>query len=120
MKTILLLSALLLSTFSYSQKNEKPFAEFNTTDAKITGLTFSVDSAAELKSINWKDIKEVLSINKNPKHEVELVFEFDLPDSKNKISGEFKIHGENRNLDKLISRAKKGVKGLIKIINNNN
>ena len=120
MKILLLISVLLLTTFCYSQKKKKAFAEYNTTNLKITSLIFSVDYAAELKTIKWSDIKEIFSKNENSKQEIELVFKFDLPASKNKISGEFKIHGENKNLDNIISRAKKGVKGMITIINNNN
>ena len=118
MKILLFITAFLVSTLGYSQNTVKPsFAEYNTTDVKITSLTFSVNSGNELKPINWNDIKEVFKHNTNPKQEVELVFKFDLSESKNKIKGEFKIHGENKNIDELISSAKKGVKGLIKITN---
>ena len=118
MKILLFITALLLSTLGHSQNTVKPpFAEYNKTDVKITSLTFLVNSGDELKSINWNDIKDIFKHNTNPKQEVELVFKFDLSESKNKIKGEFKIQGENKNIDDLISRAKKGVRGLIKIIN---
>jgi hypothetical protein len=119
MKKLFFLAAFFLTISSYSQKNEKPIAEYNFTDVKVTMLTFNVSASEDLKSINWNDIKEIFKNNKNPKQEVELAFKFDLPESKNKISGEFKIHGENRNIDDIIVRAKKGVKGLIKIMNKN-
>ena len=119
MKSLLYLATLFLTISSYSQKKEKPIVEYNFTDVKVTTLTFSVSTSEDLKSINWNDIKEIFKNNKNSKQEVELAFKFDLPKSKSKISGEFKIHGENKNIDNIILRAKKGVKGLIKIMNNN-
>ena len=119
MKKLLFLATFFLTISGYSQKKEKPIAEYNITDVKVTTLTFSVSTSKDLKSINWNDIKEIFKNNKNPKQEVELAFKFDLPESKNKISGEFKIRGKNKNLDDIIVRAKKGVKGLIKIMNKN-
>jgi len=117
MKKLLFISALLFVTLGYSQKKEKPFATY-ISEPNITSLTFSVNSADELKTINWKDIKEIFSSNsKNQK--IELAFEFDLPKSKNKMKGSFKIGGISKDIDSLIKRAKKLVKGMIKTINKN-
>jgi hypothetical protein len=117
MKKLLFISALLFVTLGYSQKKEKPFATY-ISEPNITSLMFSVDSMGELKTINWKDIKEIFSSNsKNQK--IELAFEFDLAKSRNTIKGSFKVGGESKDIDNLIKRAKKLVKGMVKIINKN-
>jgi len=119
MKKVLFIAVLLLTTLGYSQKKVKPIAEYNTTEANITALTFSVDSEQGLKSINWNDVKEIFENNTNPKQLLKLTVEVDLPKSKNKMKASITIQEETKNIDKLIIRAKKVVSGLIKIINKN-
>tara|TARA_R110002124_G_scaffold46919_4_gene140264 strand:- start:729 stop:1100 length:372 start_codon:yes stop_codon:yes gene_type:complete len=85
---------------------------------KITSLTFSVNSSADFKSINWETTKELFAFN-STEQQIQLIFKFDLLNSKNKMKGSFTVSGESKNIDNLIVKAKKGVKGLIKIIDKN-
>ncbi len=117
MKKIFFITAILFVTLGFSQEKRKPLATY-TSETKITSLTFSVDSTEELKTINWKDIKDIF-LNNSKTQKIALTFEFDLPKSKNKLSGSFKVGGESQDIDDLIKRAKKLVKAMTKIINKN-
>ena len=88
-------------------------------DAKITihAMKFSVNSAEELQTINWKEIKDSFNDN-NPEELIELAFEIDLPESKNKFKSSFKVGGRTKDIDALIKKMKKGVKKIVKISSN--
>ena len=85
-------------------------------EVKITSVSYAVNTATELQNINWKEIKEVFSSNKETE-KIELTFALNYPNSKFKIKSSIKVSGETRDIDSLIYRAKKGVKSIIKISN---
>ena len=118
MKKLFFLAILLSVTLGFSQKKNSD-AVYSVSNLKVTTLAFSMDSVEELKTINWSDIKEIFENNKNPDQKIELTFKVDLPESKNKIKSSITFGGESGKIDDLIISAKKGVKGLIKIINKN-
>lgn len=118
MKKLFFLAVLLSVTLGFSQE-KNPDAVYNVSNLKVTSLTFSVDSVKELKTINWSDVKEIFENNDNPNQKIELTFKIDLPESKNKIKSSITIGGKSGKIDDLITSAKKGVKGLIRIINKN-
>jgi hypothetical protein len=100
------------------KKKSKPNVTYNASILKVTNLTFSVDEVEELRSINWKDIKAIFEKNESDEKN-ELTFKINLPESKNKIKGSITFGGKSKNIDELIKSAKKGIKGLIRIMNNN-
>ena len=114
MKRIILLAAVFCSTALNAQE-VKSIVKDTSTQSNITTLTFSVDSSSDFESINWEDIKEVFE-NNSEEQIVKLVFEIDLPKSKNKFKGSLTVSGESKKIDELLVRAKKRLKGLIKII----
>lgn len=106
---------LLFSSFLLNAQQEKTdVSYFKNTEARITSLNYTSNSISELKSINWEDVKSIFNSNK-PEEKIELSFEIDLKESKNKLKSSFKVTGETKNIDSLINIAKKGVNGLIKI-----
>jgi len=118
MKKIFFLIVVFCITAVNAQEVKNTNKKFSSIQAKITSLTFSVNSSADLKSINWETTKELFEINSN-EQQIQLIFKFDLLNSKNKMKGSFTVSGESKNIDNLIVKAKKGVKGLIKIIDKN-
>lgn len=118
MKKLLFISALFLVSFGYGQEKEKPFIQ-KISDVKVTSLTFTIDSPEDLKSIDWKDIKEMFSYNTYDEQKIKFTFNYNLPKSKNKIKGSITIGGEQKDIESLIKRAKKMTKSLVKIVNKN-
>lgn len=114
MRKILFITFLFASLFMNAQ--DKPIAEMNFTEATVNSLKFSVDSAKELKDINWDDIKEIFSENK-PEDLILLEFEVNYPKNKKeaKKSYKFTSKGKSKDIDNTISMAKKILKKLIKI-----
>lgn len=109
---------LFLSTFILNAQEEKTnVSYFKNTEAKVTVLNFTSNSISELKSINWKDVKSIFDSNKS-EETIELSFEIDLKESKNKLKSSFRVTGETKNIDSLIVIAQKGLNGLIKMSNN--
>lgn len=62
MKQLLTIAFFFLLSFVYGQ-DEAASVKFN--NSKITELSFTVDDLTELKTINWKDIKEMVNTNKS-------------------------------------------------------
>ena len=120
MKIQLLLIALLITAFGFGQEKPQTLKQKKTNGVKISSLTFSVNSKEDYTSINWNDIKEIFNHNTNKSEKIEMSFKYELPNSKNEMKGEIKVGGKLNNIDELISKAKKGLRGLIKIIDNNN
>lgn len=119
MKKKILLSFLFISSFLGFSQVKKPNAVFDITKVGVTSLQFSFTEADDLKSINWNDIKEIFSYNSDSQQFIELTFVVDLPESKNKVKGSFKVKGKQKEIEKLINRSKKLIKGLEKIIKKN-
>ncbi|MDG2194944.1 MAG: hypothetical protein P8K77_08915 [Polaribacter sp.] len=117
MKELLLIVCIFSMTTGFTQTETKPIISY-TSKAAVTSLKLSIDGSNDLKTINWNDIKEIFKDN-NDDQLIQLELEIDLPKSKNKIQGSFKMQGERKNIDRLLLRAKKGIKGLLKVINNN-
>lgn len=115
MKVILLILLLSFSFFSYSQKNNLSIIN-EKSEVKITAVSYAVNSAKELQSIDWSEIKEVFNSNKGSE-KIEMSFALNYPNSKYKIKSSIKVSGQTKDIDSLIFRAKKGVKSIIKISN---
>lgn len=116
MKELLLIVCFFSMTTGFAQIETKPIIAYTSKD-EITSLKFSVDTSNDLKTINWNGIKEIFN-DTNDNQLIKLEFEIDLSKSKNKMQASFKIQGKKETIDKLILRAKKGVKGMMKVINN--
>ncbi|APG66244.1 hypothetical protein LPB136_13050 [Tenacibaculum todarodis] len=114
MRKLLFIICLFTSLFVNAQ--DKPIAEMNFTEATVNSLKFSVDSAEELKDINWDDIKEIFSENK-PEDLILLEFEVNYPKDKKdaKKSYKFTSKGKSKNIDNTIAMAKKILNKLTKI-----
>lgn len=105
----------MFSSFLLNAQQEKVnVSYFKNTEARITSLKYISSSVFELENLNWGDVKSIFNSNK-PEEKIELSFEIDLKESKNKLKSSFKVIGETKNIDSLINLAKKGVNGLIKI-----
>ncbi len=115
MKVILLILLLSFSFFAYSQKNNLSIIN-EKSEVKITAVSYAVNSAKELQSIDWKEIKEVFNSNKGSE-KIEMSFALNYPNFKYKIKSSIKVSGQTKDIDSLIFRAKKGVKSIIKISN---
>lgn len=115
MKVILLILLLSFSFFAYSQKNNLSIIN-EKSEVKITAVSYAVNSAKELQSIDSREIKEVFNSNKGSE-KIEMSFALNYPNSKYKIKSSIKVSGQTKDIDSLIFRAKKGVKSIIKISN---
>ncbi|MFY9241928.1 MAG: hypothetical protein WAO74_02760 [Polaribacter sp.] len=118
MKNILTFNLLFLSIITFSQ--EKSFLSKVTKENSVTthSIKYAVNSIEDLKSINWDDAKEMFQKNK-PEEIIELAFEINLPESKNKYNSSVKVGGKTENIDSLIKMIKKGVNVTTKIITEN-
>lgn len=99
----------------FAQTDDK-MKKIKNIDAKVTSVSYAVDSAQELESIDWKQLKSVFDLN-DSEEVIEMSFGINYKKSKNKIKSSITISGETKNIDALIKRAKKGVNALIKISN---
>ncbi len=113
MKNILLLLAVLTSSFYCAQDKD-----INKEIIKVTKMAIEANSAEELETIDWKDIKEVFAYN-TKNEDIEMSFSLHFPKSKNNIKSSIKVGGKSKNIDSLIVKAKKGIKAIIKLANNN-
>lgn len=120
-KQIVVLLMLLFTKTIIAQEKNEINSEINFQESTVTYLKFSVDTVDELKSINWKDVKEIFSENDKNKT-IELEFEIKIPKTKkiNKANFSYKAKGLTKNIDNLIKKSKKGIKGIIKMANNLN
>ena len=111
MKKLLVAICLFTFTYGYSQKKGRSFKSL---DAKVTAVSYSVSSIEELETIDWESAKEFFSENEDDV-EIKMSFEIDLKESKYKIKAKFSVGGESQEIDSLIVKSKKGIKGLIKL-----
>lgn len=109
---------MLLCLFSlsrtFAQQESDLTKEKNINGFTITSISYMADSIEELETINWTDVKEMFDKNKN-NEKMELTFGLDFENSKNNFKSSFKIAGESKDLDSLITKSKKLVRSLIKI-----
>ena len=117
MKKIIVLVLFLVPLLCSGQNNTK-VSSLKKTTSSVNELHYSVTSLDEYKEINWNQIRDIFSNNKN-NEEIQLSFSVDLMQSKNKIKGALKVGGTSSQIDALLLRAQKGLNGLIKVINKN-
>lgn len=113
MKRLLTLLLLTCSVFIHAQKDKIDITYLNT-KLKTTTLKYATSSIKELSTIDWKDVKSACESNIKDEN-IKLIFELDLKESKNKFKGSVEVSGQTKNIDTLIIKSKKIVKGLIKI-----
>ena len=90
------------------------------TISTVTSFGIKVDDVSQFKTINWDDIKDVFQTNK-PEDAIEITIEMDFPETgKIKGNSSMTVGGKTKDLDNLITRAKKVTKKFEKIINNLN
>ena len=106
MKHLTIVFALLFTSLFYAQEEK--------TDFKVNTISFEVDTVKELKNIDWKNVKEIFSLN-TKNEDIEMSFALKQPNSKHKFKSSIKVGGKSKNIDSLIILAKKGVKSIIKI-----
>lgn len=121
MKKIITLLVALTSFIGFAQsKNIVLEDNYNyNSQVKITSLSYDVDSVTELEEIDWKEIKSIFNTN-NEDVVIKLSFAINMKKQKNKkvkIAGKFSVEGKTDNIEELIKKSKKGVKGLIKVYN---
>lgn len=118
MKKLLPLLLCAFSLFIYGQEEKTNVEYHKNTETKVTSLKYTTSSVKELEAINWKDVKNIFKSNKEDEV-IKMIFEIDLPVSKDKFKGSTEISGKAKDIDSLIIRTKKILKGLIKISKEN-
>lgn len=121
MKKLITLLVALTSFIGFAQsKNIVLEDNYNyNSQVKITSLSYNVDSVTELEEIDWKEIKSIFNTN-NEDDVIKLSFAINMDNQKSKkvkIAGKFSVEGKTDNIEELIKKSKKGVKGLIKVYN---
>lgn len=101
----------------YGQESKTDVEYYKDVDAKVTSLKYSSNSIKELESIDWTDVKSIFETNK-AEEKIELSFELDLKESKNKFKGSVTVGGETKNIDSVIKKSRKILKGLIRMSKN--
>ena len=117
MKKLFTLLILLVSLITSAQEEDTKVAYFKNEVSKITSLKMTTNSIKDLETINWKDVKSIFEDN-NPEEKIELSFELDLKESKNKFKSAVTVGGKTKEIDSLILKSKKYLKALIKISKN--
>lgn len=121
MKKMITLCIALISYIGFAQtKNIALKENFNhNSQVKFTSLSFDVNSVDELKDIDWKEIKSIFETN-GEEDVIKMSFAINMNKQKRKnvkIAGKFSVEGKTEDIDSLIKKSKKGIKGLIKVYN---
>lgn len=116
MNKLILAICIFTSSFIFSQKEDNIPIFINT-----NSLTISVDSATELETINWEDVKSVFNDN-DPESEISLEIKMKTKEKstdkiKTKLDYSFKSSSKAKDVDSLIVRMKKGVNYINKLAN---
>tara|TARA_R110002049_G_scaffold19876_7_gene73962 strand:- start:846 stop:1199 length:354 start_codon:yes stop_codon:yes gene_type:complete len=114
MKKVLTLFLLIFSIVLFAQDKSTKVAFSKNIDSKITSLKYTTSSINEFETINWQDVKSIFETNK-PEEKIEMTFEIDLKESKDKFKSSVTVGGKTEEIDSLIKRAKKIIKSIIKI-----
>lgn len=114
MKKLYTLLFILSSFFIRAQAENTEVASSKNVVSKITSLKYATSSIKELESINWQEVKSVFETNK-PEEKIELSFEINLPQSKNKFKSSVTVGGLTKQIDSLIIKSKKAIKAFVKI-----
>lgn len=98
---------LFVVSYSFAQQLDQ------STEVTIKSLKIECESAEELKSVDWDDIREVIRMN-DPEEVIALEFGLHEKKANTKIKGNFNftIKGKTKDIENIITRAKKGVKAL--------
>lgn len=108
MKKTLVLFAILATCYVFSQQHK------NLKEIKVTKLSYEVETADELQSIDWKTIKDVFTYNRN-NEEVEMSFAI-IKKGKRTVNTSIKVVGNSDHIERLIVLAKKGVASICKVL----
>ena len=114
MKKVLTLFLLTFSIVLFAQDKSTKVTFIKNIDSKITSLKYTTSSINEFETINWQDVKSIFETNK-PEEKIEMTFEIDLKESKDKFKSSVTVGGKTEEIDSLIKRAKKIIKSIIKI-----
>ncbi|OSY86879.1 hypothetical protein WH52_14460 [Tenacibaculum holothuriorum] len=108
MKNLIITALLLLTVTTYAQK-ETTTVKVN--DSKITSLIFTVDNLNELKTINWKDIKDMVKENK-PTDSIALGFRVRSKDKSKRVAydNSIVVKGKSEDIDDFIKINKRFIK----------
>lgn len=117
MKKLFTLLLLLISLITLAQEEQTKMAYSKNEVSKITSLKMTTNSTKDLETINWEDVKNIFEEN-NPEEKIELSFELDLKESKNKFKSAVTIGGQTKEIDSLILKSKKYLKALVRISKN--
>ncbi|AOW18632.1 hypothetical protein LPB03_14720 [Polaribacter vadi] len=117
MKKLFTLLILLVSLITSAQEEDTKVAYFKNEVSKITSLKMTSNSTQDLETINWKDIRSIFEYN-NPEEKIELSFELDLKESKDKFKSAVTVGGHTEEIDSLITKSKKLIKMIIKLSKN--
>lgn len=117
MKKLCTLLFVLCSVLANAQEEKTKVSYSKNIDSKVTSLKYTTASVTELESINWKDVKSIFETNK-PEEKIELSFEIDLKDSKDKFKSSVTVGGQTKEIDSLIIKSKNLIKMIIKISKN--
>lgn len=92
------------------------YAQTNQIDKiiNVTSVKYTADDVEDLESIDWDYIEEAFE-NNNEEENIELTVAINFKESKNKFKSSFTVRDKSKNLERFITRGKKGVKSLIKI-----
>jgi predicted RNA-binding protein with EMAP domain len=114
MKKLLTILLFTASIFIYGQEEKMSVNILKDIEPKITSIKYSANSTKELENIDWKELKDLFDTN-TPEEKIALSFAVDLKESKHNFKSSVTISGETKNIDSLITNAKKGVTAIIKI-----
>jgi len=119
MKKITTVFLLLCTSIVFAQHKSVAINEaiHTNTEVKVTSMSYSVDAISELESINWDELKTFFENNKDDET-IKMSFGINIKKPENKkvsIASKFSVEGKAENIDGLIAKSKKGIKGLIKL-----
>jgi hypothetical protein len=112
MRKLLILLLCSCSMLMFGQEGKAKIKYSENAETKVTSLKYSSNSIKDLETIDFDGIKSIFSSNKEDEV-IKIIFEIDLKESKNKFKSSTTISGKTKELDSLIVRSKKMVKGLI-------
>jgi hypothetical protein len=112
MRKLLILLLCSCSMFMFGQVGKTSMHYDENAETKVTSLKYSSNSIKELETIDFDGIKSIFSSNKEDEV-IKIIFEIDLKESKNKFKSAITVSGKTKELDYLIIRSKKLLKGLI-------
>ncbi len=97
--------------FVLATQAQQEIATVKINDSKITSLIFTVDNLSELKTINWKDIKDMVKENKST-DSIALGFRVRSKDKTKRIAydNSIVVKGKSEDIDEFIKINKRFIK----------